>query len=702
MILQFFKCKKTLILIQVYTIGMVVSLCAQTHPTLDNTIICGYQGWFACYGDGSPVERWNHWCGGQYKSDTPKPAPGNEKFEIYPDISEYKPAELFQTGYAALGDGRAAKLFSSYPESTIALHFKWMQDAGIDGVALQRFLNETTDAVYKAHRDSVAVRMMRSAEKYDRIFYIMYDGVGNNMDNLINDWQNTIVGKLKLTSSPRYAYMNGKPVVCFWGFGLTSYSDTAPEALRAVNWFKANGCYVIGGTPTNWRTGTSDSKPGYQQVYAAYDMVSPWTPGRYKWDVEVDNYKNNFLVKDKAKLDSNNQAYQPVMFPGFAWSNWNGGAKNDYPRNQGKFMWRQFNNIKSLGIKYVYVAMFDEYDEGTAICKAAADYFDVPTNQYFQTMSTDSVYISSDFYLRLAGAASKVLKGSMPLSASIPIPNSVGPIFFRSSFEPLMDAQLTWVSKPDSLNNGFVNVTGVAGTGTPECKTTTGVAKSGTSAVQFSGKTGSTSPAAAYFKAIHVEIPVVSNTVLFYAFYPQSDLAKYAGIDLVTTDGTTLRSTAATDMSGISMKPSIARGTVNQWTTVKCIIGKWLTGKTIDRICIAFDHGGEAGNFQGYIDDIAIQTEPIPVSLNENGKQKDLNVPPEIAQVSYANGMLSIKGIEKEKIEKLTIYNALGNSIAVLSTVSWAQHIPLNPGIYFVSGINDNRLRWVKTLIVSR
>jgi hypothetical protein len=248
--------------------GIFFIVVAQ-HPTLDNTVICGYQGWFACYGDGSPVERWNHWCGGDYQSDTPKPSPGYQSFEVYPDISDYPANALYQTGYAPFDNGKPAKLFSSYKEETINLHFKWMQDAGIDGAALQRFLSETGDAVYKAHRDSVAVRMMRAAEKYNRTFYIMYDGVGNDIDGLLDDWQNNMVGTLKITFSPRYAYMDGKPVVCIWGFGFTHYDDSAANALRCINTLKSKGYYVIGGVPTNWRNCASDSKSDYENVYKA-------------------------------------------------------------------------------------------------------------------------------------------------------------------------------------------------------------------------------------------------------------------------------------------------------------------------------------------------------------------------------------------------------------------------------------------------
>jgi len=683
---------KTILLCSFLCAVTIVPCYGQTHPSLDSTIICGYQGWFACSGDNSPMGGWFHWNGGQ-------PSPGHQSFEVYPDIVEYSSADLFQTGYAALGDGRPAKLFSAYKQETSDLHCKWMQDNGIDGVALQRF---TPSGNYKSYSDSVAVHLMHSAEKYNRMFYIMYDGIGDNMAGLEADWQNTIVNGLKITSSPRYAYENGKPVVCFWGFGLTSYSDNATDALAAVTWFKNHGCYVIGGVPTNWRTGTSDAKPGYAQVYAAMDMISPWTVGRYKSDADVDNYKTNYLVPDKAKLDGQGIAYQPVMFPGFAWSNWNGGAPNDFPRRQGKFMWRQFNNIKSLGIKFVYVAMFDEYDEGTAITKAAADYFDVPTNQYFQTLSIDGVYLSSDFYLRLVGAATKVLKGTMAITPGVPIPNSMGPIYFRSSFEPV-DAQLTWVSTSDTVSGGFQNVAGPAGTGNPTCIVASGSGLSGSHCVQYSGKTTSTGSAAAFFKAVDVDIPVVTGTTLSYAINPSSDLSRYAGIDLVMTDGTTLHSTAATDTAGLNMSPAVARGTVNQWTTIKCPIGNWLAGKTIDRILVGFSHSGLVGQFMGSLDNLVIRADNA-TNVAGTEQPKSFHNHAQSISVLYAGGALTIVGFEKGSHPTLLadVYGISGKRIARLTGSAASIPISLPKGIYIVR-MQDNAGRsWMSRISVMK
>jgi hypothetical protein len=673
---------------RIITLAIIVTIqtiAAQNHPTLDNTVICGYQGWFACYGDGSPVDRWNHWCKGQYRSDTPKPSPGNQSFEVYPDISEYPSNALFTTGYASLGDGRPAKLFSSYKEETINLHFKWMEDNAIDGAALQRFLSETADPVYKAHRDSVAVRVARAAEKTGRTFYIMYDGVGNNIDGLLNDWQNTMITKLRITSSPAYAYMNGKPVVCIWGFGFTHYKDTVTEALRAINWFRQNGYFVIGGVPTNWRTRTGDSKPDYEPVYKAFDMISPWTPGRYKLDTEIDNYKNNYLLPDKARLDSLNQKYQPVIFPGFAWSNWNGGAANAFPRKQGKFMWRQFFNVHSTGIKYLYIAMFDEYDEGTAIAKAASDYFDIPTNQYFQTMSCDGEFVSSDFYLRLTGAMARVLKTSMPATLQVPIAHSTGPVFYRTSFES-SDAQPNWVNHPDSSQGALKNV--VADTGsTPLCKVTATTAFSGSRSLHYHGKVSSAEQALAYFKVIKVSIPVVSTMNLSFYSYPQQELGRFVSIDLVTTDGTTLRDAGGLDTSGRRMHPATGRGTVNNWTKTVCPVGLYLNGKTIEKILLAFDHSGVSGTFSGFIDDISIYISNR-TSAQSFSSQSGNYIKRSITLNSSKNLSSLLNNIQFDKVE---LYTLQGRIFSVFDRKSKSNisNMPNGNYILHIVGKND-------------
>ncbi len=156
-----------LLLIATPLCGSYIAL-AQVAPAAQAVVgktICGYQAWFNTFGDGSPVARWRHWSAGQYQSNNGVPAPGAITFEAYPDVTEYNASQLFQTSLGNLNNGQPAKLFSSWYYDVIDLHFKWMQDNGIDGAALQRFLGETRDGVFRTNRDSVAKRMRRAAEK---------------------------------------------------------------------------------------------------------------------------------------------------------------------------------------------------------------------------------------------------------------------------------------------------------------------------------------------------------------------------------------------------------------------------------------------------------------------------------------------------------------------------------------------------------
>ncbi|MBF0433490.1 MAG: xylosidase, partial [Fibrobacteria bacterium] len=355
----------------VIAISACLNATAQTSEaakSITGKSICGYQAWFTCAGDGG-LNYWRHW-------GTPKP--GSPMAELFPDISDYEESSLFQTELPSLGNGQPSKLFSSWKEETIDKHFEWMKTYGIDGIALQRFVADILNPKFKPGRDSITARVMRAAEKQQRIFYNMYDISGtttSNLDSMKNDWSATMIGKFDITSSPYYAHQDGKPVICIWGMGFTDRAGEAAQCLSIINWFKQQGCYVIGGVPTNWRTSSEDSKPGFLNVYKAFDMISPWSVGRFGTIAEANTFNTTYIVPDKAVCDTNGIAYQPVVFPGFAWSKWNDGPPNQIPRNKGQFVWRQVYNIANAGITSCYFAMFDEYDESTALMKTADSYF---------------------------------------------------------------------------------------------------------------------------------------------------------------------------------------------------------------------------------------------------------------------------------------------------------------------------------------
>ncbi|GLW08130.1 hypothetical protein Misp01_32600 [Microtetraspora sp. NBRC 13810] len=569
---------------------------AAAAPTVKNKVYAGYQGWFNAPGDGSPINNWRHWAGSQ-------PSPGNQTFELYPDMSRYPASARYPTGYAALGNGQPATLFSSYPAAVVDQHFRWMSDYGIDGAAIQRFGSDISDpaAPRALVRNSVTTKARDAAEKYGRGFYIEYDVSGltdANVEQVLQtDWTNVITGQLRLTESPAYAREGGKPVVEIWGFGFTNRPGTAAQAERVVRWFKSQGLYVIGGVPRGWRT-DADAKPGFAPVYRAFDMLSPWMVGS-----SGDNAAQ--LAADRDALNATGQAYQPVIYPGFAWSNWKGGPRNEIPRRNGDFLWQQAANVRRAGVPQAFIAMFDEYDEATAIAPAAEDSSQIPTNQYFQTTGTDGKYVSSDFYLRLAGRATRMITGQDPLVAQVPIPLASGPVFFRTSVEKDTDAQLTWTDTPGP--GGTSNVTGPGGTGTPSLAAATGEDNQlGSTALRIRGAAATTAHSHAYFQAFDVDIPVTAATKLSYSFLPKDAGGRNVSVDFVMTDGSTLRDSAATTTTGVDMHPGAAKGQVGAWTRIQSDFGPALNGKRIDRILVGYDRTGTSGPFTAYLDDLTI------------------------------------------------------------------------------------------------
>uniref|UniRef100_A0A914DFD6 C-type lectin domain-containing protein n=1 Tax=Acrobeloides nanus TaxID=290746 RepID=A0A914DFD6_9BILA len=379
-------------------------------------ITVGYQGWFGAPEDGSYLKLWWHWS----MDYLYPPGPSNRRIVSWPDMREYTTS--FQTNFSNLGNGQPAKLFSSFNEQTVSTHFKWMQQYGIDVVALQRF----NQSYYEVNiRNAMAEKVRANAEKYGVKFYIMYDVSDwwNFTTEIQADWMNTMQA---YTNSPAYARQNGKPVICIWGFGFNDPQRpfTPDECLKVLNWFKSQGLYVIGGIPTYWRTGEHDSRPNFLPVYTAFHMISPWMVGRIHNVSDADRYYNIVATQDLEYLQARGIDYQPCVLP---------GNLSHHDRAHGDFMWRQFYNMKKLGVQAIYISMFDEFNEGNQIAKTSENAKMTPTGNYtFVTLDEDDVVCSSDYYLRLTTDGGKMFKGEIPLTPIRPT-NPTCPLYFSQS-----------------------------------------------------------------------------------------------------------------------------------------------------------------------------------------------------------------------------------------------------------------------------
>lgn len=368
-------------------------------------VTVGYQGWFACIGDNAPINGWWHWS----KDWSRSPSPANAAFGSWPDVTDY--THQYGTGFANLNSGAPATLFSSFDDQSIDIQFSWMKQYAIDVAALQRFNPNGSEGPV---RDSVTAKVKKAGEKYGVKFYIMYDVSGwTNMQSEIKaDWTN----KMKAyTASGAYAMQNGKPVVCIWGFGFSdeNHAFTADQCTDVIDWFKKQGCYVIGGVPTHWLLGSSDSRPNFLNVYKDFNMLSPWMIGRIGSIQDEDNFYANVNRPDLAFCKGNGIDYQPCILPGDLQAG---------QRRHGDFMWEQFYNMTKLKVQGIYISMFDEYNENNQIAKTAATQLDVPAGSGFKSLDEDGTACSSDYYLRLTGDGGKMFKGELPLTPLRPTP----------------------------------------------------------------------------------------------------------------------------------------------------------------------------------------------------------------------------------------------------------------------------------------
>ena len=393
------------------TISLFAESARAASPPGDvvGKISVGYQGWFACPGDGAPIGGWWHWSRDRFQP----PSPGNTTIVSWPDLTDL--TRGYPTAYPNLGNGQPARLFSSYDQQTVDTHFRWMQQYSIDTAALQRF-NPFGDE--GPTRDTMAAKVRSAAEATGRKFYIMYDVTGWTamQAELKTDWTTKMSAH---TASGSYARQNGKPVVCIWGFGFND--DGRPFApapcLEVINWFKAQGCYVIGGVPTWWRQGINDSRPGFLDVYHAFHMVSPWMVGRAATPADLDSYYANANVGDYADCQAHGIDYQPCVLP---------GDLSSGHRRHGDYYWRSLYNMIRLGSQGLYVSMFDEFNEGNQIAKTAETQAWVPAGSGIRALDEDGTRCSADYYLRITADGGRMLKGQLALTAVRPTPPVVG------------------------------------------------------------------------------------------------------------------------------------------------------------------------------------------------------------------------------------------------------------------------------------
>jgi len=403
------------------------------YPSYKGLVMCGYQGWFRAEGDEANSD-WGHYGrGGKFD-------PEHLTIDIWPDVSEYE--KTYETEFIN-ADGSKARVFSSVDESTTDLHFKWMKEYGIDGVFMQRFYGVTRRRGKRKSQDRILYNAFKASQKYERAIAVMYDLSGlragkEDCQNVVEDWK-YLVDDLKVKNfgeKQTYLHHNYKPLVTIWGVGFPdrSYDIKKIKLDKLIDFLKNDpdygGCSVMLGVPTYFRELNKDClpEPYLHELIDSVDIVLPWMVQRFTPLVHKPmDYIRDHVTADIKWTKERGVDYVPIVYPGFSWRNLSLKNKDlarytaygAIPRLGGRFYWDQMATMVQAGAKMLYVAMFDEIDEGTAIFKIS----DTPPNSdKAHFIANDGM--PSDHYLWLTGMGAKMLRKEIPVKLDMPARNT--------------------------------------------------------------------------------------------------------------------------------------------------------------------------------------------------------------------------------------------------------------------------------------
>lgn len=396
---------------------------------LRQKVVCGYQGWFGASGDGTGVGFDNYQFNHEFK-------PGRCVIDYWPDLSEFAKDEKFATSFK-FADGSTASVFSSAHPKTVDRHFRWMKQYRIDGIFLQRFGHALKPSVKTSeaydtlnHRNRVLQNVRESARRHGRIWALMYDltslSKGDIEKYVIPDFK-TLVDEKGLLTDTRMTLHNGKPLIAIWGIGLSDgRSYSLQECQRLIDFLKHDRKYggnaVMVGVPFYWRQLKQDAINDKQlhNLIKSADVVCPWSVGRLRSMKDVQGKLDHYRA-DLRWTSRNQLGYLPVIYPGFSWENL-AAQRSDLkqswvPRLAGRFLWQQAAVLKQSGAESIYVAMFDEMNEGTCIFKCS-DRTPVGESK-FRTYGSEGV--PNDHYLWLTGQIGRLVRGQ--IASEFPVRN---------------------------------------------------------------------------------------------------------------------------------------------------------------------------------------------------------------------------------------------------------------------------------------
>ena len=189
---------------------------------------------------------------------------------------------------------------------------------------------------------------------------------------------------------------------------------------------------------------------------------------------------------------------------------------------------------------------------------------------------------------------------------------------FGTGFEPA-DSRPDWQNTvADTGGGGAANVGGIVSSVTTSELGVRAVASAhgGSDVLMYSGMDNNATKSFAYNQAYGLKnVSVRPTSTMSYWIYPQStaQFAQVTGsnstcvaVDLIFSDGTNLRDSAAKDQRGNSVHPAKQCGklSLDTWNEVVVDLGAVAAGRTILRVNVGYDQPANTGGYRGYVDDL--------------------------------------------------------------------------------------------------
>lgn len=364
---------------------------AADATTLKGAVMVGYQGWFQCPNDLAD-QGWVHWASPDLY------IPQNFATDMWPYMAAYPQSAQCRADALSLQSGQPAYVFSDANLPIVEQQFAWMQQYNIDGVFLQRNWGANSWQSPQSLQPWALANVRRAAADHGRTWAIEFAVSGLTDANVVQtveaDWK-WLVSSAHILQDSGYSHEGGKPVVVLWGYSIdpTTLSPATGDTL--VDFFKNDpvygGNYVIGGISNAWPNRIA----AWQEHFSHYNGMLVW---------QTHNFAQDIAEFGPTGL---NEDYYADVYPNIGY--------ND--RLGGQYYWNELYGAAAAGSKRMFVGMFDEYDEATAIMPMSDD---TPATLAGGRQFLNNEGQSPLWWLQLTADGKAMMNGQTPVTATMP------------------------------------------------------------------------------------------------------------------------------------------------------------------------------------------------------------------------------------------------------------------------------------------